>query len=334
MPNLKRMIESARRALENVLELSVKDRVLVLGDPLCGQCPDAFAQAAAAIGCHVDTIWLPAEGRPLQALPTGMIDHLDGCTVVINVVSGQNEEIPMRIEWITEIEERGILIAHSPGITEEMMSGGAMDVDYADMRQRATVLKAAFSDADSVRITSEAGTDLLLGVRGRDFVTDVHVSDTEQGVNLPCGEVYCAPEETRADGTLVIDGSFGGEGNLPAPLTLKWSNGRVGDIHCEDADVSTRVLALLETDDAARTIAELGIGLNPGARLIGNMLEDEKALRTIHIAFGGNQDMPGGCNVSKIHVDGLVHKPTLVVTRVDGTELVVLKDGEMIIPKS
>jgi len=326
------MITSARSALEHVLELSARDRVLVLGDPLCGQCPEAFAQAATMIGCDVESIWLPAEGRPLQSLPAGMFDHLDGRNVVINVMSGRNDEIPMRIEWLTEIEGRDMLIGHSPGITEEMMDGGALDVDYADMRQRATRLKAAFADADSVRITTEAGSDLVLGIRGRDFVTDVHISPTEKGVNLPCGEVYCAPEETRADGVLVIDGCFGGDGNLPAPLTFNWGGGRIKDIHCDDTDVTKRVLGILEIDSGARTIGELGIGLNPGARLIGNMLEDEKAIRTIHVAFGSNQGMPGGCNTSKTHVDGLVHRPTVVVKRVDGTELVVLRDGEMVMP--
>ena len=43
---------------------------------------------------------------------------------------------------------------------------------------------------------------------------------------------------------------------------------------------------LMDTDPGARTIAELGIGLNPGARMTARMLEAEKAFRTAHIAFG------------------------------------------------
>jgi len=37
------------------------------------------------------------------------------------------------------------------------------------------------------------------------------------GANLPCGEVYCCPVETGADGVLVIDGCFGSWGQLDAP---------------------------------------------------------------------------------------------------------------------
>ena len=51
MANLDRMIESARRALVEVLQLRPTDRVLVVQDPQCQKCSDAFYQAALAEGC-------------------------------------------------------------------------------------------------------------------------------------------------------------------------------------------------------------------------------------------------------------------------------------------
>jgi leucyl aminopeptidase (aminopeptidase T) len=70
----------------------------------------------------------------------------------------------------------------------------------------------------------------------------------------------------------------------------------------------------------ARVIGELGIGVNPKARITGNLLEDEKAGKTAHIAFGNNENMPGGKNNSKTHRDFLFHSPTLTVTYSDGSE--------------
>jgi leucyl aminopeptidase (aminopeptidase T) len=35
-----------------------------------------------------------------------------------------------------------------------------------------------------------------------------------------------------------------------------------------------------------RSIAELGIGTKPAAILTGNVLEDEKVIGTMHLAFG------------------------------------------------
>jgi leucyl aminopeptidase (aminopeptidase T) len=72
------------------------------------------------------------------------------------------------------------------------------------------------------------------------------------------------------------------------------------------------------------------MGLNPGARLVGRMLEDEKALRTAHVAFGSNQGFPGGQIRSGRHVDFLVHRPTVSVTR-GATIGYVLRDGDLAI---
>lgn len=87
----------------------------------------------------------------------------------------------------------------------------------------------------------------------------------------------------------------------------------------------------MDTDAGARNVCELGIGLNPGARLIGNMLEDEKALRTCHVAFGSNRGMPGGVNESTMHMDYLVHRPTITATDAEGVEAVLLRDGDIVI---
>ena len=69
---------------------------------------------------------------------------------------------------------------------------------------------------------------------------------------------------------------------------------------------------LLSTLDAGgehgRSIAELGIGTNPAARLTGSILEDEKVKGTVHLAFGTSAGI-GGVNVSSVHIDGMVLSP-------------------------
>ncbi|MBM4388261.1 MAG: aminopeptidase, partial [Deltaproteobacteria bacterium] len=88
-----------------------------------------------------------------------------------------------------------------------------------------------------------------------------------------------------------------------------------------------KVKEYLNIDSEASVIGELGIGLNPGARLVGNLLEDEKAFKTAHIAFGNNEDMPGGRNRSKTHRDFLFREPTFVVKYKDGSEKVLIENG-------
>ncbi len=329
MPDLQVMTLAALKAMRHTLDLSPKDTVLVVGDEASGACPDAFLAAARAHGCLADIFRLPETRRPLVEMPEGMGDLLEGRDVVINAIAGRSDEIPFRLKWIRAIEARDLRMGHSPGIIDDMMEGGALDVDYAAMADTAQRLFDRFADADAVRITTDAGTDLVLGVAGRPIVSDVHITMTEKGVNLPCGEVYCCPVEDRADGVLVVDGCFGSDGNVPAPATITCREGRVVEVVSVDPDLTHRIVELMDTDDGARTIAELGIGLNPGAALRGNMLEDEKALRTAHVAFGSNWGMPGGLNRSKTHIDYLFHKPTMEVTRSDGSTVRVMTDGDI-----
>jgi len=52
------------------------------------------------------------------------------------------------------------------------------------------------------------------------------------------------------------------------------------------------------------------VGTNDAAQIIGNILEDEKVMGTIHIAFGNNVSMGGTVNVP-IHLDGIIQSPTV-----------------------
>ena len=59
-------------------------------------------------------------------------------------------------------------------------------------------------------------------------------------------------------------------------------------------------------------MGELGIGLNPNARLIGVMLEDEGVLGTIHIGIGTSLTL-GGLVSAPMHYDLIMWEPTIVV---------------------
>ena len=55
------------------------------------------------------------------------------------------------------------------------------------------------------------------------------------------------------------------------------------------------------------------------------MLEDEKLLGTVHVAFGASAAIGGRIQVP-VHLDCVVMRPTLTV---DGTE--VVRDGELLV---
>ena len=68
---------------------------------------------------------------------------------------------------------------------------------------------------------------------------------------------------------------------------------------------------------AALNIAEFGIGLNPKAKVTGNVLEDEKAKQTAHIAIGANISF-GGKVSCPCHLDFVFFNPHIFI---DGKQL-------------
>jgi len=321
------MAAAAREAMIHVLDLVPEDRVLVVSDRETAACGEAFVNGARGYGCEVNTYELPEHNRPLHKMPAGMPSLLDDVTVVINAIAGDCREIPFRLQWIHAIEVCGyIRMGHSPGIDEDMMINGPMNVDYGKMLQTARDLIDGFGEAEAVHITTPAGTDLRLALTGRPFVHDLKAT-VEVGANLPCGEIYCAPVETGANGILVVDGCFACQGPVPSPVTITLSGGRAVDVTGDDDHTVGIINRLMDTDAGARTLAELGIGLNPGARLTERMLEAEKAHRTAHLAFGSNEGFPGGMNHSTTHIDYLILKPSMEVILAGGGSRVVMEDG-------
>jgi aminopeptidase len=203
----------------------------------------------------------------------------------------------------------GARIATLPGVTEAIMVR-CMNANYEEIAARTYKLCALLEKTRSVRVTAPAGTDIVLPIAGR----PAHASsglfrEKGQSGNLPTGEAYLAPLEGVSNGVVVVDGSMAGVGMVTQPLRIVVENGYATDI---TGGPEARVLiGLLDPHGKdARTVAEFGIGTNDKAILTGVILEDEKVMGTIHVAFGDNKSMGGSVRVAS-HLDGLIRHPTV-----------------------
>ena len=325
------MFSAASAALEYLFKISESDNVLILTDAHSAAIADAFEKASIRNGCPVDFYKIENNQRPLQEIPPGLEKLLPGKTIVLNIIKAYPEEIAFRIKWIFKVEEnKQIKMGHMPGITEEMMMN-SVNVDFEEMKSTAGKIINILNGADRLHITTEKGTDLLLGVKGRIFIEDIGVKPGED-CNLPCGEVYCAPLENEADGVIVFDASIGDIGVLAYPLKVYVSKGRIIKFESEDKILVKKITELQNVDSDAMVIGELGIGVNSGAPVTGNMLEDEKSLGTAHLAFGNNADFSGGGNNhSKIHRDYLFYNPTIEVRNANGDINFLMKKGKFVL---
>ncbi len=211
--------------------------------------------------------------------------------------------------------ENGARGATMPGITEEVMVAG-LDADYGAISEHCAAVYEQVSDAEEVRVTTEAGTDITFEPGSREWHTDTGlVHEAGAFSNLPAGEVFVAPE--TAHGTYVVDGTMRPHGLLDEELRFEVEDGFV--THISDEAVREQVEAGAESVGRdAYNLAELGIGTNVGVtELVGSVLLDEKAAGTVHIAIGDDASI-GGDTEAPLHLDGILRDPTVYA---DGEEV-------------
>ena len=94
------------------------------------------------------------------------------------------------------------------------------------------------------------------------------------------------------------------------PATLTVAEGRI--VAADDGLGPQFIELLLAHGELGTNLAELGVGTNDRARLTGNVLEDEKILGTVHVAFGASAGIGGTVSVP-IHLDVVVLDASLEV---------------------
>lgn len=201
-------------------------------------------------------------------------------------------------------------------MNEELLDLNIQHSDLIQIKERTLALARMVSDADRARITSAAGTDLEVDIRGRAGLAlqPIYSGPGHFAIVPFYSEVACAPCEGRARGTVVVDGSIVGlsglNGVVSEPIRWRVAEGRVVDVQ---GGKEARVLArdLPELGENADSLAELGIGTNFKMRdvLVGNR-RDNAIFGHVHLALGRNVDL-GGEQWSPIHADFMTRNITL-----------------------
>lgn len=208
------------------------------------------------------------------------------------------------------------------------MFQGPMRADYKKMSKRTKAVATELKKSLSVRITTPAGTEIVFSTKGRRAEADTGLL-TKPGAfgNLPAGEAYLAPLEGTAEGKLVIE--WGPTHKLDSPITVSVKDGLAVKVKGKDPYAKVLRAKLKERTDNGN-IAELGIGTNPFAKRPENILESEKILGTVHMAFGDNSSF-GGTVSTPYHQDFVFFKPTVELTLKDGSRTELLKDGKLLV---
>jgi leucyl aminopeptidase (aminopeptidase T) len=299
------LYRAAQTAVRDCLGLQPGERVLVVTDEPLRPIGFAIWQATRDFGNEVLLVEMLPRKTNGEEPPREVAALMGMADVVLCPTSKSLTHTDAR----RAASATGARIATLPGVTEAVMVR-CMNADYHQIAERTARLCGLLEASSRVRVTAPGGTDITMPMQGR----QAHASSglfTKKGQwgNLPTGEAYLAPLEGQSQGIVVVDGSMASVGMVKEPIRITVRDGYATAI--EGGEEAARLRALLEPHGQdGRNVAEFGIGTNDRAILTGIILEDEKVMGTIHIAFGDNKSMGGSVRVAS-HLDGLVTKPTV-----------------------
>jgi leucyl aminopeptidase (aminopeptidase T) len=302
--------------VERCLGVAAGEDVVIVADAGTLALGQALRAAAARAGGDAVLCLMDERATDGTEPPPPVAAALSACDVFVAPTSRSLSHTMAR----KRASDAGARGATLPGVTAEMLAR-LMSVDAVALAARCAAVAAALDAGSEARLTCPHGSDLRLDLSGRHGISD-DGDLTAPGAfgNLPCGEGFIAPAGGEGVMFATSLASIGLVGAEPARLEVR--DGRLaGAAGAEGEELLRR---LREHGADGTNLAELGVGTNDAATLTGNVLEDEKILGTVHVAFGASAAIGGTVSVP-IHLDCVVLDASLSV---DGQPL--LTDGRLV----
>lgn len=258
-----------------------------------------------------------------------------------NVSSDTRKAIGKRLEKYKNIkvnERKWVLLdyptrldAYKAKMTYDEYVNFAYDVmcyDYKKMNKDIKALKLLMETTDKVRITG-VDTDLTFSIKGMNVIPCVG------NMNIPDGEIYCAPVKNSVNGVIKYNTPSPYQGHVYEGVKLVFKNGKIVDASCDNKDDNEKLNEIFNTDRGSRYVGEFSLGLNPRIlNPMGNILFDEKIIGSIHFTPGSAYKDSYNGNNSSVHWDMvLIQRPEYGGGNIYFDDVLIRKDGKFVLPE-
>jgi leucyl aminopeptidase (aminopeptidase T) len=317
-------VRGAKVLVDDSLGVRAGENVLIVGDTGTARVAELLALVAAERGAKVTVCLME---------PTGLHGGEPPAPVAAAMKAADSVLVPTSHSMFHTSARRaaaaaGARVVIIPGGTESLFAGGSLDIDIHQIGETVARVGRTLREARTLRITSDEGTDIRMELAGRPSV-DQPGFCLEAGAStaFPMIETAVAPLEGSAEGRLVVDGAVPQAGLIPVaePVVFTFFKGVVTEISGgRDAPMVRDYLEGFK-DPGVYTLVEVGVGLNPRAKLERSYAESESQYGTIHFGIGDGISF-GVSHRAVAHVDLVVRNPVL---ELDGR--IVLRDHTLII---
>jgi 2,5-dihydroxypyridine 5,6-dioxygenase len=217
------------------------------------------------------------------------------------------------------------------GMNVDMMVRNIGRVDYPNLEKFMKLVTKKTLSAKHMRITTPAGTDVEFNNEpGRKPIMELGYADTP-GSHMMAGQIGWSPNFESINGTIVFDGSLVPPivGILKEPVRLTIRKGEV--VKIEGGKEATEYEKWLKSFNHPQMLklAHVCYGFNPGARLTGDILEDERVWGGTEWGLGnvGAILVPGGIS-GPSHTDGICLNSSVWL---DGVQ--IMDKGQLLDPE-
>lgn len=326
MPRLTPTRKTIANIITKQLGLEPGENLIIVFEEETGAVATLLDEVARDLAIRTLMIFAPrqmqAATRMGDGLPTTVTAAIQQANAMITCVNDSSECMLYR-SLLLDTQNPDIAIGHTPGISVSMVSE-CFPQSHAAIEKKCDFLALPLAMSKKICITTREkdGTahELYADINAWErlpIISNGYIPEGSWGNLLP-GEVYIAPEQDTAKGSIVINASVPGR-ILEEDLILYFSRGRIKDIRTSSENTldyfqaTTQKVAEKNRDHNWDILAEIGIGVNENIKEVtGKPIIDEKIYGTVHIAIGENTGM-GGTNESSIHYDMTTYSPDISV---------------------
>ncbi len=315
------LAKAAKKLMEEVAVVSPGENVLILTDSLVSaNIPEAIAAATIASGGIPSILFMIPSDYPGAPLPAPVERAVRGAEVVLmaTVQSVAHADI-----FSVEKDHRRLISL--PGIMEGSFINGGGTVDLKELKAITERVASTLEGKRQFSLKSDKGTEATFLSRGKSFACYAGAPVPTGFAMFPDGEAIVALDEKTLEGRIVLDVFQTGVGPLREPIVFDIQKGRV--VRMSGGIEAQQLQELVEKygDENSYYFGEFALGTNPKALFLGSAGEDKKRIGTIHMSLGDDEGI-GGSLKSKLHLDGVMGRPTLIV---DGKKFI--EDGRLLI---
>lgn len=329
-------LQQASDVLVNNLLRVQEDEILVItADTIADRAvADAIFVSATRAGAKLLTVWMNAPDGVSEAADP----YLPG-EALVGMLSAADIWIELNCKWLlysdvyykTMKNNKKLRHMCLTGVDAKSMIGCVGSVDYDAMREFTILLRDKIKASGEMRMTSALGEDVrFINTPDHPVSCKLGVVD-KPGTHLFVGQIGWLPVLESINGKIVFDGSIAPDiGIIKTPIEMKIKSGRVVELSGGEEAAAYEAWMKSFNHPQMLSVAHTGIGFNPGAAVVGSIIQDQRVMGSTTWGFGsiGAGLLPPDGVKAPSHSDAVSLNTTL---EVDG--VLWMKDGQFVEPE-